>query len=160
MDYNEWMDFLEEKVKNVSKIQASISSFEVLPRLGKVLSDQAATCSECRVYWQQLQDKTVNLDQFFDDGNTYKIEFEKVVNEAMDHLKDMHNMRPKGLVLSLYAVIGMIVGVLLGFVVSSMSVIEVSMKGAVILGWVIGLMLGWFFGKRKERKMRKENKIF
>ncbi len=160
MDYNAWMDFLEKKVENVSKVQASISSFEVLPRLGKVLSDKAESCSECRVYWQQLQDKTIHIDQFFDDGNNYKIEFEKVVNEAMDHLKDRHKMRPKGLLLSIYAVIGMVVGVLVGFLFVSLPIVEMSMKGGLILGWIIGLTLGWFWGKRKEGKMHKENELF
>ncbi len=78
----------------------------------------------------------------------------------MAHLKDRHKMRPKGLVLSIYAVIGMVIGVLLGFAIVSIPGVEVSMKGGVILGWIVGLMLGWFFGKRKERRMHKENILF
>ncbi len=160
MTYNEWMESMEEKVKKVSRIQASIASFEMLPRLGKILSDKSVDCPECNIYWKQLQEKTEFLELFFQDGNSHRVEFEKVVNEAMAHLKDQHKMRPKGLVLSLYGVLGMVTGVILGFLISYTSLLDISLKGSVIMGWIIGLMVGWFLGKRKERKMGKEGNIF
>ncbi len=160
MTYKEWMDLMEEKANKISKIKASSASLEVLPRLGKILSDKSGECPECKMYWKQLQDKTEFLDLFFHDGNTFRVEFEKVVNDSMSHLKQQHNIRPKGLILSIYSMVGMVVGVLFGFLLTYTSLLDVSMKGSVIMGWITGLMIGWFFGKRKERKMGKAGNVF
>ncbi len=153
------MTDLEVKVEKIPRVQAVISNFEVLPRLGKLLADKASTCSDCLMYWQKLQDATQNIDQFFEGGNRYSIEFENVVELIMQHLKVRHHVRPKGYLLSLYTLIGMGVGLLVGVFVAWIF-LGGEFKGSVILGWLLGMMLGWFAGVRKENKMRKADQIF
>ncbi len=158
MQYQEWMDELEQKAVKMPRIQAALSNFEVLPRLGKLLEKKATSCPECKIYWKKIQDATEHLDQFFDDGNRYAIEFDNLVEEIMKHLKSLHGIRPKGFVLSVYTVLGMVVGVLIGLFIGGF--VLSSMKGGVILGWLLGLMVGWFTGKVKEERLRKNNQIF
>lgn len=159
LSYDEWMSDLEVKVSKISRVQATISNFEVLPRLGKLLAVKASTCSDCLMYWQRLQDSTQHIDQFFDGGNRYSIEFENLVELIMQHLKIRHRIRPKGYLLSLYTLTGMGIGVLVGVFVG-WYFLSGEFKGSVILGWLIGMMLGWFAGVRKENKMRKTDQIF
>lgn len=159
LSYDEWMSDLEVKVSKISRVQTTISNFEVLPRLGKLLADKANTCSECNMYWQKLQEATQHIDQFFVGGNRYSIEFENLVSLIMQHLKAYHQIRPKGYILSLYTLIGIVLGLLLGVFVA-VAFLDDDFKGSVILGWLIGMMLGWFAGARKEKKMRKNMQIF
>ncbi|SMO32615.1 hypothetical protein SAMN06265379_10138 [Saccharicrinis carchari] len=159
LSYDEWMSDLEEKVDKIPRVQAVISSFEVLPRLGKLLSDKSNSCSECFMYWQKLQESTLHFDQFFEDGNRYSIDFENLVEIIMQHLKISHAIRPKGYLLSLYTLAGMVVGVLLGAIVG-FAFLSGEYKGAVLLGWLIGMLLGWSAGTRKEKRMRKQSRIF
>ena len=159
MTYDKWMEALEEKATRIPKIQAVISNFEVLPRLGKLLSIKAEECNECKMYWRKLQESTEHLDEFFNDGNQYSADFDNLVQEILNHLKTQHTIRPKGYVLSVYTVVGMASGVLAGVLVG-MIFSSASMKGSVVLGWLLGVLAGWFTGKVKEEKMRKEDLIF
>ena len=159
LTYDEWMTDLEVKVEKIPRVQAVISNFEVLPRLGKLLADKADTCSDCLMYWQKLQDSTQHIDQFFEGGNRYSIEFENLVELIMQHLKVRHRIRPKGYLLSLYTLIGIGIGLITGVFVAWLFLAG-EFKGSVILGWLIGMILGWFAGIRKENKMRKAGQIF
>ena len=157
LTYDEWMDSLEEKIARIPKVQAVISSFEVLPRLGKLLSVKAGECPECKAYWGKLQESTEHLDQFFEDGNRYSADFDNLVQEILGHLKNQHGIRPKGYILAVYTVIGMVAGLLIGV---SAGMILGYLKGGIIMGWLLGVLSGWFAGKIKEEKMRKVNRIF
>ena len=159
LSYQDWMDYLEDKASKISKIQAVISNFEVLPRLGKLLEAKASDCPECHLYWKKLQESTEHLDEFFKDGNRYSINFDNLVEEILNHLKLQHSIRPKGYVLSIYTILGMGLGLLVGAVMGLLF-LSVPLKGGVVLGWLIGVMIGWFTGKYKEEKMRKANLIF
>ncbi|TLX75024.1 hypothetical protein E9993_11585 [Labilibacter sediminis] len=159
LDYNEWIAILEEKAEGLPKYQARFSNFEVLPRLGKLLSIKSKTCTECKMYWSKIQVATEHLDKFFDDGNTYSRDFDLLVKEIFNHLKDHHQIRPKGFILSMFALSGMVLGVLLGVLIGYLFFDGV-LKGGIVLGWLLGMMIGWFMGKVKEEKMRKQHLLF
>ncbi|MGQ1788209.1 MULTISPECIES: hypothetical protein [unclassified Saccharicrinis] len=159
LPYDQWMDTLEEKATRIPKIQGVFSNFEVLPRLGKLLSVKSVKCPECKIYWQKLQESTEHLDEFFNDGNRYSIDFDNLVEEILHHLKSQHSIRPRGLVLSVYTVVGMAIGLGVGGAWGLLFRPD-SLKGGIILGWLLGVMIGWFAGKYKEGKMRKSNQIF
>jgi hypothetical protein len=159
LSYDDWMNSLDEKAAKLPRVQATISNFQVLPRLGKLLSIKAQDCSECKYYWMKLQEATVHLDQFFDDGNRYSADFDHLVEEIFGHLKAQHNFRPKGMVLSLYTFAGMILGISVALLFVYLTHIG-SIKAGVVLGWLIGTMAGWTGGKIKEGKMSKQNQLF
>ncbi len=159
LSYQDWIDSLEERAAKISRIQATFSNFEVLPRLGKLLVAEADECPECNLYWQKLQESTEHLDQFFDDGNNYSANFDNLVEEILSHLKMQHSIRPKGYILSIYSIVGMGIGVAIGALVGWLFLAGL-LKGAIMLGWLLGVMSGWFAGKHKEGKMRKANQIF
>ncbi len=95
LSYDDWINALEGKATRIPKLQAVFSNFEVLPRLGKLLSVKAEECSECKVYWQRIQDATEHLDEFFDDGNRYSINFDNLVEEILNHLKSYQTISIK-----------------------------------------------------------------
>ncbi|WP_066630571.1 anion permease [Labilibacter marinus] len=159
LSYDDWMEELDEKASKISRIQAVISNFEVLPRLGKLLSEKAEDCPECKLYWAKLQESTEHLDQFFDDGNEFSKDFDNLVEEILKHLKSHHGIRPRGYMVAVYCVVGMTIGAGLGSLIS-LAVSAETLKGGLILGWLIGVLAGWFAGKMKEEKMRKLNQIF
>ncbi len=159
LSYDEWMSSIEEKVSRISRVQAAISNFQVLPRLGELLESKAGKCPECKLYWQKLQDSTEYIDLFFDDGNRYSADFDNLVQEILKHLKVNHKIRPKGLVLSIDTLVGMFLGILLGVLVSFL-VVAFPLKSGIVLGWVLGTFVGWIVGKYKEGKMRKADLLF
>jgi len=159
LTYEEWITEMENKVERLPKIQAIISNFQVLPRLGRLLEEKSESCSDCRLYWQKLQESTENLDLFFNDGNSYSKDFDNLVEVIMGHLKSDHGIKPKGLVLSVSSVVGMILGVLIGYMVSYF-VSLFPLKAGLTIGWMVGTLTGWIVGKIKEEKLRKQNLIF
>ncbi len=155
--YDVWIEELEQKVKKMPKLPSRLTNFDVLPRLGTLLSHMADKCAVCNHYWYKLQESTVTFEEFFDNGNHYLQEFENTVSEIMDHLKSQHQIRPKGMVLSMYVIIAMVVGLLLGALVGF---VGHNIKGGVMIGWMIGVVVGWVLGKNAERKLKKQNRIF
>lgn len=159
LSYDEWIDALDEKAEALPRVQTVISNFQVLPRLGKLLSAKAEVCTDCKNYWGKLQESTTHFDKFFDGGNRYSADFDNLVGEILTHLKTYHKIRPRGLVLSLYTLLGMALGVVLGVLVAYV-VVRFPFNSGIVLGWLLGTMGGWFAGKLKEAKMHKENLIF
>ncbi len=159
LTYEDWIESMEEKVARLPRVQAAISNFQVLPRLGKLLSVKSKDCPDCRLYWKRLQESTLHLEEFFKDGNSYSVNFEDLVDEIMRHLKFNHQIRPKGYLLSIYTVVGMVVGLVLSATLTFL-INQQAMKAGLILGWLIGMLVGWFIGKYKEDKLRKNHQLF
>lgn len=158
MEYNQWIKYLEEKATKLPKIQSSLSNFEVLPRLGRVLNQKANECNSCKNNWQKLQEATEKFDLFFDDNNNYINNFDNVVNEATKHLKKEHNIIAKGYTVSVYSLMGMIIGTLLGAL--TFFVDKTQLLSGMIIGWTLGTFVFWFIGKFKESKLKRNNLIF
>ncbi|MDB4334978.1 hypothetical protein OAA06_01325 [bacterium] len=157
--YDKWMEDMEQKAQLLPRVQARFMNFEVLPRLGKWLSENNSTCSVCKGYWVELQKSTEYLDLFFEDGNNYSKDFDDLVEEILNHLKDEHQIRPKGQRLSLTVVLGMLIGVVIGAIVGGV-VFHDFLKAGVLLGWVLGTVIGWTYGKVQERSLSKESRLF
>ncbi|WP_068473838.1 hypothetical protein [Saccharicrinis aurantiacus] len=154
----DWINELDQKVEKMPRIQSRLANFEMLPRLGELLEAKKDSCPDCRNYWSKLQESTIAFEEFFDDGNDHLVEFENVVDETMQHLKSTHGIRPKGLVLSYKTVVLMVVGLFLGFL---LGLIEPQlMKTGVVMGWLLGTLSGWFWGKSVEKQMKKNGLIF
>ncbi len=155
--YDIWIEELEQKGKKLPRIQSRLVNFEVLPRLGMLLSQKSEDCNKCKEYWTKLQTSTINFGEFFDNGNNYLNEFESLVDEIMQHLKRDHQIRPKGFILSVCTLIAMLAGSLIGLLVGA---ILNNIKAGIMTGWMIGVIVGWLFGKNKERQLKHQNRIF
>lgn len=154
----DWIDELDQKVEKMPRVQSRLANFELLPRLGELLEEKHHSCPDCRNYWSKLQESTISFEAFFDDGNNHLVEFENVVDETMKHLKASHNIRPKGLVLSYKTVILIVAGLFIGFLIGLVE--PHLMKTGVVMGWLLGTLSGWFWGKSVEKKMKKNGQIF
>jgi hypothetical protein len=159
MTYDDWLASLEKKAEKLPRLQARFSNFEVLPRLGKILEIKSTECAECRMYWQRLQKSTEKLDEFFDDGNSYSKQFDNLVSGINIHLRSFHRIQPKGYILSVYTLTGLLVGVSVGVLLGFL-IFKDKVKGMVMMGWLLGVMLGWFLGKIKESNMRRNHQLF
>lgn len=159
LSYDEWILKLEKKVNLLPKVQAVISNFQVLPRLGKLLEKKSQSCDECKIFWLELQKSTIYIDEFFNDGNTFQKDFDDLVSKIIHHLKNKHSIKAKGLILSIYTSLGMLIGVFIGYVVSA-TLLAITLKAGLALGWLMGVLIGWFVGKLKEKKLGRQNLLF
>lgn len=159
MNLNEWQRFLEEKFQDVPREYISFLSLEALPRLMYILDNQRHLCPECSMRFDKLLSLIIELPGWISTNSPEADFFRKELNNTTKHLETQHALYPKGLWLSRVVGIGIIVGVVTGFIIYV--VLEnVDLSGFLILGSALGMIIGWIGGKIKEFQLKKDGKLY
>jgi hypothetical protein len=85
--------------------------------------------------------------------------FQAELEASVRHLRNEHQVFPKGLWLSRFVLMGILVG-LLGALITIVVVAGVVIGGVLITGAFIGMFVGWIAGKNKERRIKKQNRLY
>ena len=158
MKKEEITEKLNKQLAGISKAEIRAANLEVYPRLVAALYERSASCSTCK----ELYDKSL---VYADDivpvlrGPKEKgKEFEQFVNEALMHLHQKHKTLPKGKILSVSVLVGMLLGLSIAVIAGYFINENIMQYGA--LGWLIGTLAGWITGKIRERNLKEKNRIF
>ncbi|MBN2165495.1 MAG: hypothetical protein JW717_04395 [Marinilabiliaceae bacterium] len=152
-------DILNDKLKGASFVESRLMGFEVLPRLILQLKKNGEACSECReAYLKTMQfvDK-INLI-VKPDNILIRKEFEKEIGLILKHLKKTHKIFPKGEMHTKILSISMAVAIVITFVYASIN--RYNFFKMIMLGWAIGVSIGFLLGKVYENSLRKQNRLF
>lgn len=155
---DEVFEKINRQLVNISRGEIRAANLEVFPRLVGALHKHSSSCTQCRELYGKsilyVDDILIVLSGSKDERK----EFESVVNDALMHLQHNHKSSPKGKILSVSVMTGMILGlavaVLAGYIING------DLKGYGALGWLIGVTAGWTVGKVREHNLKKKNRLF
>ena len=146
-----------EKMK-VSRAEIRALRLEVYPRLIDALEQRSGSCSTCKELYKQSEKFTDDIVPVVKGTADVRKKFEEFVNSALGHLHDDHGALPKGKLLSVSVLVGMLTGLSIAVITGYIMDDDVMRFGA--LGWMIGVIAGWVTGKVRESNLKKEGKLF
>jgi F0F1-type ATP synthase assembly protein I len=151
-------DQLNKQLERTPWSVVRASNLEVFPRMMDALHHRLETCTECHDLNSACLKYVGDIQLVVKGSVKDKREFEELVERVFDHLKMKHHTVPKGKLLSVHVLVGMLVGLGGGVLLSHWLVDNAVGMGA--LGWLLGMVAGWSAGKYKERQLKKKNQLF
>jgi len=148
----------EQLDKKVSRAEIRALRLEVYPRLVDALQQRSGSCSICKELYKQSEKFTDDIVPVVKGSSETRKEFEDFVNSAFGHLHEEHGTLPKGKLLSVSVLVGMLTGLSIAVITGYIMDEDVMRFGA--LGWMIGVISGWVIGKVRENNLKKAGKLF
>ncbi|NPA35530.1 MAG: hypothetical protein GXO47_01655 [Chlorobi bacterium] len=159
MTKQEATDKINKQLEGIPRAEIRAVNLSVLPRLVGALNERSATCSECAELHDQSLSYVNDVVKILRGPSAYREKFEAFVTSAFMHLNHDHYTVPKGRILSVSVLTGMLLGfsfaILLSYFFENKNMI-----GYGTLGWVIGVTGGYAVGKFREKQLKKENRLF
>jgi hypothetical protein len=159
MTKQEAIDKMNEQLEHIPKAEIRLLNLAVLPRLTGALNDKSDSCRECAELHDTCVEFVNDIVQVLRGTQQQREEFESFVSNAFMHLQHDHDTLPKGRLLSVSVLTGMLLGtgfaLLLNYFFMGRDII-----GYGVLGWVIGVVAGYGAGKLRENKLKKDNRLF
>ncbi len=155
---DEVFEKINRQLVNISRGEIRAANLEVFPRLVGALHQYSSSCTRCRELYGKSILYVDDILAVFRGSTDKRKEFESVVNDALMHLHDEHKTLPKGKILSVSVMTGMILG--LSIAVLAGYFMNEDLMGYGALGWLIGVTSGWIVGKVREYNLKKKSRLF
>ncbi|PRY95795.1 hypothetical protein BY457_11912 [Marinilabilia salmonicolor] len=155
----QWYDILSSRLKGAPRESIRFYSLEAFPRLMHHLETHKTECEVCRRHFETLDEMSFELGQWMKTDAPEMVNFQAELEDSVRHLRSDHKVFPKGLWLSRFVLMGILVGIL-GALITIVVVAGVVIGGVLLTGAFIGMMVGWIAGKNKERKIKKQNRLY
>ena len=164
---SEWLtDFNDKLKKGTNDLSGRNYRFLQVRRLAKMaekVDEYSTSCRDCFFFKNDLSQIVSNPESFRDNSTSGNTGYEKSFGLIFRHLKKAHKLYPKSYFASVYSLLGMFFGILAGLLIAYMIffIQEESsdiLKTGVLLGWVIGLVVGQIFGKKRDNEMKKQDR--
>ncbi len=157
---NQWHEKINDVLSKSSRVDVRLLGIDLLPRIMAVLEDKAKNCSQCNTNFNHLVNLIPELpDIILPQNKTQLNHFIETIQTINTHLKQSHQITPKGQLFSIISAIGMGVGVILGAITSYLLFPE-KMLFFIIMGWTLGLLLGYITGKFIENHKMKNKQLY
>ncbi len=155
----QWYEILSGRLKGAPRESIRFYSLEAFPRLMHHLETHKEECEVCSRHFEELDSMSFELGRWMKTDAPEMSRFQGELEESVRHLRSDHHVFPKGLWLSRFVLIGILVG-LLGALFTILVVAGVVIGGVLLTGAFIGMLVGWIAGKNKERKIKKQNRLY
>ncbi|MDK2842829.1 MAG: hypothetical protein PWQ17_2335 [Anaerophaga sp.] len=155
----QWYEILSSRLKGAPRESIRFYSLEAFPRLMHHLEANKSECALCAQHFEELDKMSFELGQWMKTDAPEMVKFQAELEESVRHLKTEHRVFPKGLWLSRFVLMGILVGIL-GALITVVVVAGVVIGGVLFTGAFIGMLIGWIAGKNKERKIKKQNRLY
>ena len=155
----QWYEILSNRLKGAPRESIRFYSIEAFPRLMHHLETHKSECSVCASHFEALDKMSFELGQWMKTDAPEMAQFQAELEESVRHLRTDHQVFPKGLWLSRFVLMGVLVG-LLGALITIVVVAGVVIGGVLLTGAFIGMMVGWIAGKSKEKRIKKQNRLY
>jgi len=131
---------------------------DTLLQIAKKIDEFSDNCQTCKHLKPNIEEISENLYEYLKGDVSSRKSYETKFEELNSHIRKVHQIYPKQFNLSLYSFIGVVAGLLIGWLMA-ISIDETYLKQGLILGFTFGLIIGRVYGKLKDSKIRKENRF-
>ncbi|UCG26843.1 MAG: hypothetical protein JSV24_07630 [Bacteroidales bacterium] len=162
-----FIEFEREVMKTpISRREYRLFNIKRFVRSGNWVDYFSGSCSECREFKPKLMQNAGQLKQAISSELHHNIEFEQLNDIVYQHLRKDHKLIPGSYYISVYSLIGMLVGTaglgLAGFLadmVTGNRDFQMA-KNGMLFGWFFGLVTGRILGKRKDKIIKVQKRQF
>lgn len=148
---------VEEETENLYKRDVTFFQIERLLKLAEKIDYFARHSEQAEAQKKVIEEIVGNLSTSINSTIGTRNEYERKLESVADYLKKEHGIRPKKYYQSLYALIGIFGGIVVGYAIGQIYGGSGFLKFALLLGFAIGLMVGRILGNRKEKWLSENN---
>ena len=127
-------------------------------KIAKKVDQFAPNCKTCNNSKAEAEELAENLFEYLKGDVSSRRKYEKKLDAMNKHLRKEHSIYPKQYFISLYSLIGVVSGLLLGALIALLT-IPGFMKQSLLFGFVVGLFVGRIWGKIKDKNLEKGNMV-
>ncbi|WP_010272674.1 hypothetical protein [Paenibacillus senegalensis] len=125
-------------------------ALEQTARIIHRLDSFSSECKECNQFFIQLEEHIAQLAGRGDQLTKHDVkEHTQLINHLTSHLKERHNLVPKGYYIGMYMAFGVSFGLLFGMLLFD----------NIALGLPIGMGIGLAMGSGMDEKVKKEGRV-
>lgn len=149
---------IDNQIEDIHKRDYKFYKVDRLERIAERIDNFSDNCQECEKFKSEVEDISSNLAYFLSGETNLRAEYEKRNEKIVKHLQKKHNLAYKDFYSSSYSFIGLSIGIavfiLIFWFINSNFLIPAS-----LFGFTIGLFVGRFTGKKKDKYNEENNLI-
>ncbi|RLD80017.1 MAG: hypothetical protein DRJ10_07995 [Bacteroidetes bacterium] len=162
MDESLWYKKIEKKIieenEKLYKNDFKFYQVESFLKIAKKVDQFAPNCENCNGSKTISEELAENLFEYLKGDVNSRRKYENKLETMNKHLRKEHSIYPKQYFISLYSFFGVAGGLLSGVLIAYMT-IPGFMKQSLLFGFVAGLIIGRIWGKIKDNKLIKAEKV-
>jgi tetrahydromethanopterin S-methyltransferase subunit G len=159
---SEWIENFENDIKvqieGVKHLEAGYVNVRLLNNSAKKIDEYALECDICKQFKSDYEAILPKVVERVKDAE-FRDMYEKKLVEVSKHLENIHGIMPKRYYASLYTLIGIVLGLFLGYVLMYFINPDLLYTG-LFYGGIIGIVTGRLLGLRKDKKLTLKGKTF
>ena len=148
---------IESQKSLIYKKDIKFYGVDKIVKMASIVEKFSKECSVCIQKKTEIEDISKNLGNYLNNSVKLRKEYEHLSDEITEHLKTEHQIFSKTYFASLYSAYGTIAGLLAGFIFGFIFFKE-NLFTSVLIFWTVGIIVGRFYGLRKDREVAKENR--
>ncbi len=148
---------IESQKSLIYKKDIKFYGVDKIVKMASIVEKFSKECSVCIQKKTEIEDISKNLGNYLNNSVKLRKEYEHLSDEITEHLKTEHQIFSKTYFASLYSAYGTIAGLLAGFIFGFIFFKE-NLFTSVLIFWAVGIIVGRFYGLRKDREVAKENR--
>jgi hypothetical protein len=148
---------LDEKVKNIGQRDIRFFRVEELKRNIERVGDFSKNCPYCEKEKRNIAEIISEMDVAISVPGKSRREYDRLISRLAGHMQKVHGFFTLFYYTYLVSFLGMVAGLLLGFLL--MKLFPAHAFAALSAGFVIGLIVGYFWGVNKDGKIRAQQKL-
>jgi hypothetical protein len=157
----DWIEMIESNIESqkslIYKKDIKFYGVDKIVKMASIVEKFSKECSVCIQKKTEIEDISKNLGNYLNNSVKLRKEYEHLSDEITEHLKTEHQIFSKTYFASLYSAYGTIAGLLAGFIFGFIFFKE-NLFTSVLIFWAVGIIVGRFYGLRKDREVAKENR--
>ncbi len=153
--YYQVSKIINDQKENLYKRDFKFFQVDVLLKLAKKIDHYSSECNECNNYKKEILELSEQIPELLNNSLKGRREFEKNIDKYRNHLKRKHKLMPERYYISLYSLLGTVIGITVGLIAALLINWHI-VKFTVLLCFAIGLIVGRIIGNRKEKKQKKQ----
>ena len=161
---SEWYQQIEENIqkeldKGIKNGDFKFYNVEGFLNLAAKIDKLSHHCPFCQNLQKDIEIYSYDLAYYINNSHKSRKQFEDGQEKIKTHLYKTHGVVTRNYYLSLYTFLGIFIGSLAGFLFYYMLAMD-SFKAITLIFAAIGLIIGRILGTRKEKHLKKQEKVF
>lgn len=152
---SEWTENFEYDIKaqidGVKRLDAGFMNVRLLNNSAKKLDEFATECNVCKQYKKDYEEILPEIVKRIDEPK-FRSNYEKKLVAVSKHLRIEHGIMPKKYYASLYTLFGIGIGLVLAYILTYFFQ-EGLVNIGLLYGGIIGIIIGYFLGQSKDKKL-------
>jgi|SRR5690554_196614 len=158
---NEWstqmLGLIDEKLKDSRPSDLRFFRVEEFKRNIERVGDYSGKCPVCNKEQINIRDITGKIDVAIESPGKTRRDYDRLMNRLATHMHKVHGYYTPNHFTYRYSSYGMLIGTGIGFML--MMLLSKNNMAFISAGFSLGLLIGYLYGGRKDKKIRQQKML-